>query len=178
MKDKKICDGELIECGHVGRAVGLKGYVAVFWNSGNSPFLAGDEIFAGPDLKKISPYKLSALKKQGRSHAARFEGFADRARAQTLRGLKIFIPAKNLAALPKGEYYSFEILGLDVFTEEGKNLGRIEKIFTAGGHDVYEVRDGDKEILIPAVDHVVLKIDLKAKKVIVRLLEGMCDSIS
>lgn len=165
--------GALVECGNVGRPHGLRGEVAVFWNNGNSPVEIGGEIFCGADSKNIVPYKISALRKQGRFCVTRFEGIDDRSKAETLRGLKLFISKDALEKLPHGEYYSYEIIGLQVYTEDGKFLGKVAKIFAVGGHDVYEVKDGKKEILIPAVDHVVLKIDIAAKKIVVRLLDGM-----
>lgn len=167
--------GALVECGKVGRPHGLKGEVAVFWNSGRSPVKVGDEVFGGRNSKNIAPYKISALRKQGRFCVARFEGVGDRSKAAALRGLKLFVSKDALEKLPHGEYYTYEIIGLDVYTEEGELLGKVEKIFAVGGHDVYEVKKGKKEILIPAVDHVVLKIDLNAKKITVRLLDGMID---
>lgn len=166
-----------VECGRIGRAVGLRGEVVVRWNSGNSPIEIGGEIFitSQNDPENYRPAQISALRRQGRLSVARFEGIADRERAAALRGSILFIPENKLPPLPKGEYYSYQILGCEVVAECGDLLGIVVRIFTAGGSDVYEVKNqsmpGGKEILIPATSEVVLSVDVVAKKIVVRLLE-------
>ena len=66
--------------------------------------------------------------------------------AQTLVGYKVLIPGDMLQELPPGEYYWRDIIGLDVYEEKGKYLGRIESIFPTGSNDVY-VCKGEREIL-------------------------------
>lgn len=168
--------GALIECGKIGRPVGLKGDVAVSWFSGVSPVKSGDVIFAGSEIEVNLPCKILALQKQGRFYVMRLEGVCDREKAKSLTNKKLFVAKESLPRLPAGHYYSHEIIGLGVYTDEDIYLGDVVKIFSVGGHDVYEVRNkGGREILIPAVDHIVLKVDVKDKKITVKLLEGMLD---
>jgi 16S rRNA processing protein RimM len=170
-----------VECGRIGRPLGLRGECAVYWNSGTCPVEIGGELFL---VKKgeedRQSYRVAALREQGRLHVVRFEGVADRTAAQDLRGAALSIPSDRLPALPQGEYYSFQILGLEVLTEDGRSLGRVVRIFSAGENDVYEVlpEEGKRgeEILIPATSEVILSVDLKAGRIMVRPLEGMLDS--
>lgn len=164
----------LVECGVLGRPVGLRGELIVSWPNGVSPVQIGEELFVSARGKtKHKTLKVAALRRQGRFSVVRFEGVADRTAAEKLRGARLFVRRERLPKLPRGEYYTFEILGLEVETEDGQKLGRVENIFSTGANDVYEVRKGKKEILIPAVDNVIMKIDLKAGLIIVRLLDGM-----
>lgn len=173
---------QLIECGRIGRAIGLKGDVVVTWNSGACPVdIGGEIVIAAKDGEGTRrSIRVAALRKQGRSSVVRFEGVADRTAAQALRDAALFIPADRLAPLPQGEYYSYQILGCEVVTEEGRHLGRVVRIFPAGGTDVYEVRpkgEGQaREILIPATDEVILSVDTAARQIVIRPLEGMLDS--
>jgi 16S rRNA processing protein RimM len=68
---------------------------------------------------------------------------------------------------------------MEVETEDGGKLGRVVRIFTAGENDVYEVLpDGAKkgdEILIPAIGDVIISVDVEAKRMVIRPLEGMLD---
>lgn len=166
---------DLIECGMVGRAVGLKGFVAVNFYSGVNPVEVGGELFFLNAGNEYKPNRVTALRKQGRFYVLGFDGTTDRESAKKLGGTKLFIEMKTLPKLPKGEYYSHEIMGLDVVTEDGEDLGKVTKIFTVGENDVYEVKKGDKEVLIPAIDNVVISIDLAAGRIVVRPLEGMLD---
>jgi len=92
--------------------------------------------------------------------------------AKSLIGCKVLIPASLLDVLPQGEYYWRDIIGLDVYTEDGKHLGRIESIFPTGSNDVY-VCKGEKEILFPAIADVIQQIDLTNKIITVKLLPGL-----
>jgi len=175
MQDKK-----LVECGRIGRAVGLCGECAVHWSSGSPPVEIGEKLFISKrDDSEYMEYEVAALRRQGRFYVVRFAEVEDRDAAKKFSNAHIFIQEDRLAPLPEGEYYSYQILGLEVFTEEGRALGKLVRIFTAGDNDVYEVLpDGGRkggEILIPAIQDVILSVDLKAGKIIVRPLEGMLD---
>ncbi|MFQ5585940.1 MAG: ribosome maturation factor RimM [Thermodesulfobacteriota bacterium] len=102
--------------------------------------------------------------------------FADidtREEASSLVGSEVFIEKDRLEELPDGEYYWFELAGMEVETDEGAHLGRIKQVFSTGGNDVFEVDGPLGEVLIPAIRDVVVKIDRTKKRVIVRLLEGL-----
>lgn len=92
--------------------------------------------------------------------------------AKALVGYKVLIPEGMLIDLPDGEYYWRDIIGLDVYGEDGKHLGRIESIFPTGGNDVY-VCKGDREILLPAIADVIQSIDIDKRIMTVKLLEGL-----
>ena len=171
---------EWVLCGRIGRAVGLKGECVVFWNDEESPVDVGGEIFvdAGDD-KGHKLYKVAALRKQGRFHVLRLEGVESREEARRLAKAEIVLPAENLPKLPPGQYYCYQILGMEVATEDGEELGRVVRIFTAGENDVYEVRPHGKgegeEILVPAIGDVIISVDVDANKMVIRPLEGMLD---
>jgi 16S rRNA processing protein RimM len=92
--------------------------------------------------------------------------------AQALIGCKVFLPEDMLDELPEGEYYWRDIIGLDVYTEEGKCIGKIESVFPTGSNDVY-VCKGEREILLPAIAEVIRNIDVNRRVMMVRLLEGL-----
>jgi len=93
--------------------------------------------------------------------------------AERLKGELIEIPEDELVPLDAGEYYWFQLIGLEVFTEEGEYLGVLEEIIDTSAHDVYVVRDKEKEILLPAIRQVIKEISLSAKRMIVHLIEGL-----
>ena len=105
------------------------------------------------------------------------EDIESRDLAEQCVGSEIFIEKSVLPALEEGEYYWFDIIGLDVFTEDDSFLGCIESIFPTGSNDVYVVRhpENNKEILIPALKSVIMGIDLEKKEMRVTLPEGLPD---
>ncbi len=177
-KDDSIT--EWVSCGRIGRAVGLKGECAVFWNGQDRPVEVGASLFIpSEDGSSQTRYKVAALRTQGRFDVLRFEGIDDRQQARHLTGKELVRPAAHLPKLPDDQYYCYQILGLDVITEKGQNLGNIVRIFTAGENDVYEVlpkgaRKGE-EILLPAIKDVIISVNLDAGHMVVRPMEGMLD---
>lgn len=175
---KDDCITEWVSCGRIGRAVGLKGECAVLWNSEECPVDVGASLFiSSDDGSSHTPYKVAALRTQGRFHVLRFEGIDDRQQARLLTGKELVRPSSHLPELPNDQYYCYQILGLEVITERGQSLGRVVRIFTAGENDVYEVlpegaRKGE-EILLPAIKDVVISVDLEVGQMVVRLMEGM-----
>jgi len=99
----------------------------------------------------------------------------NRSDAEAWIGAEVAISEKDLWPLEEGEYYHFQIEGLAVFTEAGECLGRVSGIIQTGSNDVYVVRDGSREYLIPAIKEVIKAIDLKKGMIIVHLLEGLVD---
>ncbi|MBI3397843.1 MAG: PRC-barrel domain-containing protein [Deltaproteobacteria bacterium] len=62
---------------------------------------------------------------------------------------------------------------MEVVTDKGKNIGVVTGIFSTGSNDVYVVKGASGKVLIPATGDVVLKVDVDAGKMVVRLLEGL-----
>ena len=81
--------------------------------------------------------------------------------AETLRGKSIDIPQDQLHTLPKGQYYHFQLIGLNVVTTSGEPLGEIKEILTGESNDTYVVQSTKGEILIPGIEDVVRSVDLE-----------------
>ncbi len=89
----------------------------------------------------------------------------------------------ELVPLPEGQYYIFDIIGLEVWTEEGELLGTVTDVLKPGANDVYVVRltpearerssEKSGDLLLPVIDEVIKSTDLKAKKITVHLLDGL-----
>jgi len=101
-------------------------------------------------------------------------GLTDKTRAESFRGAEIYI-SKDALVREKGEYFWFELLGLDVFTNDNVFLGVVSQIIPAGNNEIYVVENGGREIFLPAARDVVNHIDLENGKMIVSALEGLLD---
>ncbi len=106
----------------------------------------------------------------------KFAAIDTRQDAEKLRGRDLTIPRDELRPLPEGEYYAFQLVGLDVVTREGKNVGRIVDIMTTASNDVYIVKGKRGELLIPAIEDVVKSIDLEGGKIVIEAIEGLLDT--
>jgi len=93
--------------------------------------------------------------------------------AQKLRGQPVEIPHSQLHSLPEGQYYHFQLIGLEVWTTQGDLLGNITDILTAESNDNYVVRGAMGEILIPAIADVVKSVDLDKGHMVIEAIEGL-----
>ncbi|UCC90432.1 MAG: 16S rRNA processing protein RimM [Dehalococcoidia bacterium] len=93
--------------------------------------------------------------------------------AQKLRGQPIEIHHSQLQPLPEGQYYHFQLIGLEVQTTRGERLGNITEILTVESNDIYVVSGNRGEILIPAIEDVVKSVDLNKGCIIIEPIEGL-----
>jgi len=105
----------------------------------------------------------------------RLEGIHGIEEAEAWRGAEIYIRKDALRAENDDEYFWHELIGLQVFLDTGAPVGTLTDILPTRGSDVYIVRSGDREILIPAVREVVREIDLVRKRLIIKEMEGLLD---
>jgi len=100
-------------------------------------------------------------------------GCQDRTAAESLRGQLLQVPLDEAPVPGEGDYYYHQLVGLEVWTEEGEYLGQVVEIWPTGSNDVFLVRGQQTEILLPAIESVVREVDLDAGRIQVHLLEGL-----
>jgi len=105
----------------------------------------------------------------------KLRGIDDRSAAERVRGKLLFVDEARRAKLPKGRYFVHDVLGLAVRDEGGSDLGTVADVLRYPASDVYVVRGDRGEILIPAVKEFVRSVDLTARTMTVRLIEGMAE---
>ena len=93
--------------------------------------------------------------------------------AQRLQGQPVEIHRSQVHPLPEGQYYHFQIIGLEVWTTGGELVGNITEILSANSNDNYVVRGAKGEILIPAIDDVVKSIDMDKGCLVIKPMEGL-----
>jgi 16S rRNA processing protein RimM len=157
---------------------GVKGHLKVrSFAESDTVFKPGTSIIviqAGQNEKK---YAIQWAKPHGKSMLVSLKGIENREAADCLVGAKVFINRSTLPELEEGSYYWIDIIGLSVFSTDDQYIGCIESIMPTAGNDVYIVKNDDKndhhEVLIPAIESVVLNIDFKKKIMRVDLPEGL-----
>lgn len=164
---------DLFVAGEIVKTRGLRGCLKVMTQMETQNITAGIEcVYLEDTSGKRKCHNLRALEASGKFLFLELEDITDIDTAKALIGYKVLISEDMLEALPEGEYYWRDIIGLDVYSEEGKHLGRIESIFPTGGNDVY-VCKGEREILLPAIADVIRNIDIEKRIMTVKLLEGL-----
>lgn len=125
------------------------------------------------DIKKYknieidgNSYQILAVRTDSNAGYLNLSGVYDRDSAEKLRGKYLEVSRENAPALEEGVYYIVDILGSDLYTDNGKNIGKIVDIYTAST-DVYVIQQGEKKLSFPKVDGLILDIDIVNKKVTV-----------
>ncbi|MGQ5207338.1 ribosome maturation factor RimM [Bacillus subtilis] len=109
-------------------------------------------------------------------HLLQFKERQNLNEVEELKNAIIKVPEEELGELNEGEFYFHEIIGCEVFTEEGELIGKVKEILTPGANDVWVIgRKGKKDALIPYIESVVKHIDVKEKKIEIELMEGLID---
>lgn len=103
----------------------------------------------------------------------KFKEINNRNDIEPLKGKLITVDRKDVPPLAPGEYYNFDIIGLEVYNEKNESLGKIEQILKTGSNDVYVANHDGKQTLIPALKKVVTNIDLEVGRMDVILQEEM-----
>lgn len=103
---------------------------------------------------------------------ARFQDVTDRNTAETFLGCSVLIKEIERAALPDGEYYVDQLLGLDVVADTGRSFGTLSDVLSSPAHDVYVTSLG---AMIPVAGDYIIDISLEARKITVRDVPGLID---
>lgn len=100
------------------------------------------------------------------------DGIDDRDAAELLRGRELRVPIDEARRETPGHLWA-DLVGMDVVTERGESLGLLSEVLRPGGNDVFVVRtEGGSELLLPAIDSVVLEIDIVERRMVVRPQES------
>ena len=104
----------------------------------------------------------------------KLKGINNMNEAESLKGLYLKIDRKDAKKLPEGTYFIADLIGLEVYSDEGEFLGKLDDIFNAGANDVYVVKNElGKQLLLPGIPDVIKDIDLENEKILVHLLKGL-----
>jgi 16S rRNA processing protein RimM len=122
--------------------------------------------------REPSPFDIEGSRIHKGQLLLKLAGVDDLDRAEALRGYWLLVPTSEARKLPKGAYFIYQIVGLGVYTEEGRNIGTVADVLTTSANDVYVVKgpgveDPSGELLVPAIKSVVKKIDIDGRRVVI-----------
>ena len=123
-------------------------------------------------LEDDSKMELESVKFSNKFIIAKFKNINSRNDIEIFNGKLLMLNRSDIPSLPEGEYYNFDIIGLEVIDNKGSKLGKITEVLKTGSNDVYVV-EGKKQILVPALKNVVKEINLTDGFMKVELLEEL-----
>jgi 16S rRNA processing protein RimM len=172
----------MIRIGRVAGPHGVRGWIKVRPDGGEAEaFAAVRQIRLDGRAGAARHSEIREARPHGNLWRLRLAEVDDREAAERLTGAEIFVPREDLPEPEADSFYWADLIGLRVYdggaeapeSGPGRFLGRLESIIETGSNDVYVVRDGDRETLVPALAWVVETVDLAAGIMTVRLPEGL-----
>jgi 16S rRNA processing protein RimM len=104
-----------------------------------------------------------------------FNGYDSPEKAKALNGWLVKVPEEDAVPLPEGQYYWYELIGMEVLSESGEKLGTIVDIFETGSNDVYVMKHGRKEVYLPATKEVIKRVDRRTRQMVIHLMDGLME---
>jgi len=167
-------EDSLIWVGRVVKTQGVKGQVRVSSPAGEiTTFSRGKVVYLRNRQGVEKPLTVHSSRPYRQGIIVCFEEIRRVEEAAALVGWSIHVPKGSLQPLPPNEFYEYQLLGLEVKTENGIFLGILEEIMPTGSNDVFVVRKNGQEVLIPATDEVVVQVNLQDKVMVIHPLEGL-----
>ncbi len=167
----------IIYYGKITKVHGLAGELRV------SPFSHQPESLSevGQIFIEISPrgdpetFKVTKCRLSKGSAIIKLEGIDSIAEAEKLKGCKVYVEESELPELEEDEYYWFELIGLDIYTDDGRYVGKVDSLIDRAFQSVLVVKNNEREILIPLSEPIVKEINLGESKIIISPVSGLLD---
>ncbi len=165
---------KFLETGKIVGTHGVKGMVRVQpWCDSGEFLKQFKHFYTDPNGEKR--LDVTSVQPHGNVVIMAIKGVDSIEKAETLRNKVIYINRKDVK-LPKDRYFIDDLIGCNVTdADSGNALGVLSDVSSTGANDVWHIKNGDKEYLVPAIDEVIVSVDTENESVIIRPLKGIFD---
>lgn len=175
-------DPGFLAVGHLTRAHGILGelFVSLMTDHPEGSFAPGvvlclaDATGLTPD-PDLPPLRVESARGFRGGLIVAFAGVETRSEAEALRGRYLLRGIEELEPPAEGEYWQHDLVGLEVFTVQGRRLGTVRMLYELAPSDLLEVSGEDKEYLIPFREEIVVEVDVDGGRMVVDPPEGLLD---
>ncbi|MEW9108567.1 MAG: ribosome maturation factor RimM [Cytobacillus gottheilii] len=127
-----------------------------------------------PEAKEPIELTIKSHRKHKNFDLLTFNGYENINEIEKMKGGILKVSEDQLGALEDNEFYYHEIIGCEVTTTSGEEIGKIKEILSPGANDVWVIKGkGGKELLIPYIEDVVKSVDVKTKQIVIEPMEGL-----
>lgn len=167
-------DTPYVTVGRVLKPHGTYGWVRVEKLTANPLRFREGQSFILEGNEKGERLVLEEVREEADKMTARFRGIGSREEAAGLAGKLLLVTPQELGDSPRGSFWEHQLIGLAAITEAGDVLGEVVEIMETGANDVLVV-EGEREYLIPAVEEVVVRVDLEEGRMVIRPIPGLLE---
>lgn len=167
---------ELIPVGKIIAPHGIKGQMKLHSWSGNAESLAAVRfVTLKSPTGTLREFMTTCFKANSGKFIIGLQGVDDINLVQPFIGSEVCLKRGQLPVLEEDEYYWSDLIGLQVYTDDGTLLGTVADIFETGSSDIYVVRNEEREYLIPAIADVIKSVDPTGGRIVITPLDGLLD---
>lgn len=161
--------------GQIVNTQGLKGEVRVYpYSDDIDRFDDLENFYLGKDLNTV--YNVERVRYKGNMVIMKIKNIDTVEAAEKLKNKFMFVSREESRELEEGEYFIADMIGMDVLTVDGEEVGVLKEVLQYAANDVYVIKGkDDREILVPAVMKFVPTIDMEERKMIIDPIKGMLD---
>ena len=165
---------EYFEVGQIVNTFGIKGFVKVNPLTDDvKRFEELESVFVVKN-KELIEMKIEEIKYHKNMVLIKFKGIKDINMAEKYKGCYIKIKRENARKLPKDTYFIADLIGMQVYDEQGNLLGKVNDIYNNKVHDIYVIKDDlGKQILLPSTKEIIKQIDVENDRIVVHLIDGL-----
>ena len=162
-----------IETGKIVGTHGVRGGLRVQPWCDSPPFFTKLKTLYCKEAADYRPMKVISSRAHGNIVILELEGITTIEQAESLRGKVLYLDRSDLHLEPD-QYLICDIIGLPVYDADRKDLlGKLSDVSKTGANDVWHIQKGEKEYLIPVIDEVVVSVDTREEKILIRPLAGI-----
>ncbi|MDD2958424.1 MAG: ribosome maturation factor RimM [Lachnospiraceae bacterium] len=164
---------DLLQVGAITSTHGLKGEVKVFPTTDDpTRYDQMKEVWLDTGKEKLK-LEVERVKYFKQFVIVKFRGLDRIEDIEKYVKKNLYVTRENAVKLQENEYFIADLIGLSVVDEAGEELGILDDVLSTGANDVYVVKKGDNEILIPAIRQCILQVSTEERFMKVHLLEGL-----
>lgn len=162
--------------GHISRKHGLKGeVVAVFDTDQPQKYRELESVFVETHGELI-PFFIEELATNSKGHfILRFEDVEDTEEAESMVGRELYLPLEALPPLSGKAFYYHEVIGFEMQDSATGPIGICKSILETAAQPLFQIMDGEREILVPAVDDFIAEIDRDKQVITLNCPEGLLE---
>lgn len=166
---------DFLEVGKIINTHGLRGEVKIVTWTDSPEVFEGLEFVIAKMRGQETRLDIKNVKYQKNNIIVAFSQLTSIEEAEKLKNAVLLVPREELGELPEGVYYIADLIGCQVFDDNGK-IGDLVDVFSTGSNDVYDIkREGRKNLLVPIIDGVLKSVDIDNKKIIIEIPKGLED---
>ena len=167
---------KLLQVGAITSTHGVRGEVKVFPTTDDPARFKKLKKVILDDGRQQLEMEIASVKFFKNMVILKFKGIDDINDVEKYRKATLWVTREDAVPLEEDEYYIADLIGMNVVSDEGEQLGRITDVLQTGANDVYVISKPDTpDLLVPAIKDCIKTVDLEEGQMVVHLLPGLRD---